>query len=159
MLDALKKALAERMLNAEMDQHLGTESADGRPNTRNGYGQKTVLTDTGRLALDIPRDRQGTFDPQLIAKYQRRQPKVTQLQPFERYLREGLDVVPELTGRRLHCELAAMGYHGGYTAVTCCATIKVRAVLPHPGMLPSRYPIASPECSRSTVGLPDASTL
>ena len=74
VLDALKKALAERMLNAEMDQHLGTESADGRPNTRNGYGQKTVLTDTGRLALDIPRDRQGTFDPQLIAKYQRRFP-------------------------------------------------------------------------------------
>jgi putative transposase len=38
VLDALKKALAERMLNAEMDQHLGTESADGRANTRNGYG-------------------------------------------------------------------------------------------------------------------------
>ena len=40
------------------------------------------------------------------------------LQPFERYLRERLDVVPELTGRRLHRELAAMGYYGGYTAVT-----------------------------------------
>jgi putative transposase len=74
VLDALKKALAEWMLNAEMDQHLGGEAADGRPNTRNGCGQKTVLTDMGRLALDIPRDRQGTFDPQLIAKYQRRFP-------------------------------------------------------------------------------------
>ena len=74
ILDALKKALAERMLNAEMDQHLSSEASDGRANTRNGYGQKTVLTDTGRLALDIPRDRQGTFDPQLIAKYQRRFP-------------------------------------------------------------------------------------
>ena len=74
VLDALKKALAERMLNAEMDQHLGGETADGRANTCNGYGQKTVLTDTGRLALEIPRDRQGTFDPQLIAKYQRRFP-------------------------------------------------------------------------------------
>jgi putative transposase len=61
--------LAERMLNAEMDQHLSSEASDARANTRNGYGQKTVLTDTGRLALDIPRDRQGTFDPQLIAKY------------------------------------------------------------------------------------------
>jgi putative transposase len=50
VLDALKKALAERMLNDEMDQHLGGEAVDGRPNTRNGYGQKTVLTDTGRLA-------------------------------------------------------------------------------------------------------------
>ena len=74
ILDALKKALAERMRNAEMDQHLGDEAADGGVNTRNGYGQKTVLTGTGRLALDIPRDRQGTFDPQLIAKYQRRCP-------------------------------------------------------------------------------------
>ena len=55
------------MLNGEMDQHLSSEASDGRANTRNGYGQKTVLTDTGRLALDIPRDRQGTFDPQLIA--------------------------------------------------------------------------------------------
>ena len=59
------------MLNAEMDQHLDNEAADGRVNTCNGCGQKTVLTGTGRLALDIPRDRQGTFDPQLIAKYQR----------------------------------------------------------------------------------------
>ncbi len=71
ILNALKKALAERMLNAEMDQHLDNEAADGRVNTCNGCGQKTVLTGTGRLALDIPRDRQGTFDPQLIAKYQR----------------------------------------------------------------------------------------
>jgi putative transposase len=54
VLDAPKKALAERMLNAEMDQHLGGESADGLANAHNGYGQKTVLTDTGRLALDIP---------------------------------------------------------------------------------------------------------
>ena len=74
ILDALKKALAERMLNAEMDLHFSSDASDGRANTRNGYGQKTVLTDTGRLALDIPRDRQGTFDPQLIAKYQRRFP-------------------------------------------------------------------------------------
>ena len=65
---ALKKALAERMLNAEMDQHLSGEAADRRWNTRNGFGQKTVLTDTGRLALDIPRDRQGTFGPQLIVR-------------------------------------------------------------------------------------------
>ncbi len=50
------------------------ETTAGQANSRNGYGQKTVLTDTGRLALDIPRDRQGTFDPQLIAKYQRRFP-------------------------------------------------------------------------------------
>jgi putative transposase len=73
LLDELKKALAERALNAEMDHHLGGEAGAG--NSRNGYGRKTVLTDTGgRIALEIPRDRQGSFDPQLIAKYQRRFP-------------------------------------------------------------------------------------
>jgi putative transposase len=66
----LKKALAERALNAEMDHHL--EGEGGAANSRNGYGKKTVLTDAGKLELEIPRDRQSSFDPQLIAKYQRR---------------------------------------------------------------------------------------
>jgi putative transposase len=70
LLDQLKKALAERALNAEMDHHLAGEG--GTRNSRNGYGRKSVVTDTGRIALEIPRDRQGSFDPQLIAKYQRR---------------------------------------------------------------------------------------
>src|ERR671920_1920402 len=72
LLDELKKALAERALNAEMDHHLNQEREAG--NTRNGYGRKSVLTDTGRIDLEIPRDRLATFDPQLIAKYQRRFP-------------------------------------------------------------------------------------
>ena len=72
LLDALNKALAERALNAEMDHHLAGE--DGAGNTRNGYGRKTITTDTGKLAIDVPRDRQASFDPQLIAKYQRRVP-------------------------------------------------------------------------------------
>jgi putative transposase len=71
LLDELKKALAERALNAEMDHHLASEEADNR---RNGYGRKTVVTDTGKLDLEVPRDRQASFDPQLIAKYQRRFP-------------------------------------------------------------------------------------
>jgi putative transposase len=54
-----------------MDHHLGGEEAG---NSRNGYGRKTVLTDTGRIELEVPRDRQASFDPQLIAKYQRRFP-------------------------------------------------------------------------------------
>ena len=74
LLDELKKALAERVLNAEMDHHLETGEADGRSNSRNGYGKKTVLTDTGRMGLEVPRDRLSSFDPQLIAKYQRRFP-------------------------------------------------------------------------------------
>ena len=72
LLDELKKALAERALNAEMDHHLDQESEAG--NSRNGYGRKSVLTDTGKIDLEIPRDRLATFDPQLIAKYQRRFP-------------------------------------------------------------------------------------
>ena len=72
LLDALKKALAERVLNAEMDYHLGGEEEGG--NSRNGYGRKTVITDTGKLSLEVPRDRASSFDPQLIAKYQRRFP-------------------------------------------------------------------------------------
>jgi transposase len=70
LLDTLKKALAERALNAEMDYHLGGDEQAG--NSRNGYGRKTVMTDTGKIAIDVPRDRQASFDPQLIAKYQRR---------------------------------------------------------------------------------------
>src|SRR6187397_854859 len=71
LLDDLKKALAERVLNAEMDHHLAGEEPGNR---RNGYGRKTVITDTGQIELEVPRDRQATFDPQLIAKYQRRFP-------------------------------------------------------------------------------------
>jgi putative transposase len=74
LLDGLKKALAERVLNAELDHHLETGEPDGRPNGWNGYGAKMVLTGTGKLELQIPRDRLSTFDPQLIAKYQRRFP-------------------------------------------------------------------------------------
>jgi putative transposase len=72
LFDQLKKALAERILNGEMDHHLSGDDQAG--NIRNGYGRKTVLTDDGPLELNIPRDRQGSFDPQLLGKYQRRFP-------------------------------------------------------------------------------------
>jgi len=72
LLDSLKKALTERALNAVMDHHLAAD--DGAGNMRNGYGRKTVTTDTGKLETDVPRDRQSSFDPQLIARYQRRFP-------------------------------------------------------------------------------------
>ena len=74
LLDELKRALAERALNAEMDCHLNGEAAEGRSNSRNGYGRKTVLTETGKLPIAVPRDRLATFEPQLIAKYRRRLP-------------------------------------------------------------------------------------
>jgi hypothetical protein len=71
LLDDLRKAFAERVLNAEMDHHLAGDEAG---NSRNGYGLTMVTTETGRFELEVPRDRQATFDPQLIAKYQRRFP-------------------------------------------------------------------------------------
>ena len=74
LLGDLKKALAERMLNAEMDVHLDSEVEQAAGNHRNGSSQKTVLSDDGELVLSIPRDRQGRFDPALIGKYQRRFP-------------------------------------------------------------------------------------
>ena len=113
LLDELKKALAERILNAEMDQHLAAERADaaiGEPrNHRNGHSRKTVLTGTGKLDLQVPRDRQASFEPQLIAKYRRRFPdfddKVVSLyargmtvREIQGHLRElyGVEVSPDL---------------------------------------------------------------
>jgi len=74
LFDELKKALAERVLNAELDDHLDGEAAAGKPNHRNGYSKKTVLTETSKIDIRIPRDREGTFDPKLIQRYQRRFP-------------------------------------------------------------------------------------
>ncbi|MEM7255354.1 MAG: IS256 family transposase [Pseudomonadota bacterium] len=70
----LKKALAERMLGAEMDVHLSTEAERAAGNHRNGTSSKTVDTGSERVVLDIPRDRHGRFDPVLIGKYKRRFP-------------------------------------------------------------------------------------
>ena len=75
LVDELKKALSERILNTELDEHLDAENADGKSNQRNGYSKKSILTATSKVTLAVPRDRAGTFDPQLIAKYQRRFPE------------------------------------------------------------------------------------
>jgi len=74
LVDELKKALSERILNTELDEHLNAEELEGKGNHRNGYSKKSVLTGTSKMTLSVPRDRAGTFDPKLIAKYQRRFP-------------------------------------------------------------------------------------
>lgn len=113
LIGELKKALAERMLNAELDEHLSGEAGEAPPssrgNHRNGYSKKTVLTDTESVELSIPRDRKGTFEPQLIAKYQRRFPgfddkiismyaRGMSVRDIQDHLRElyGIDASPQL---------------------------------------------------------------
>jgi len=71
-----KKAVIERALGAELTHHLGYAAGGTKPeettNHRNGTSSKTVATDDGPLPLDIPRDRDGSFEPRLIAKHDRR---------------------------------------------------------------------------------------
>jgi putative transposase len=78
LLRQMKKAVVERMLDAELTHHLGyasgAEKPDGQENERNGTTPKTVLTDDGALPLDVPRDRAGTFEPQVVPKHARRLP-------------------------------------------------------------------------------------
>ena len=73
---ALKKALIERALGAELSHHLGYPPGSARPeetaNQRNGTSAKTVLTEDGPLRIDVPRDRAGSFEPILIPKHERR---------------------------------------------------------------------------------------
>jgi transposase-like protein len=98
LLGQMMKSAMERMLDSEMDVHLGRRSstaspesalleidnsdsvppaADGQkraPNRRNGRSKKTVKGNLGELTIDTPRDRDATFEPQLIGKHQRRLP-------------------------------------------------------------------------------------
>ena len=76
VMRGIKKALIERALQAELSHHLGYAEGEDKPessaNQRNGTSGKTVLTDDGPLRIDIPRDRAGQFEPQLIGKHERR---------------------------------------------------------------------------------------
>jgi len=71
-----KKALIERALGGELTHHLGYPPGAAKPafatNHRNGTSGKTVVTDDGPVAIEVPRDRAGTFEPQLIGKHERR---------------------------------------------------------------------------------------
>jgi putative transposase len=111
----LMKSALQRMLDTEMDIHLGRkdlpalldppadpQTAAAPRNRRNGYSQKTVQGELGEVRLDIPRDRLGSFEPQLIAKYQRRlsgfDDKILALYAKGLTTRDIQDVVQELYG-------------------------------------------------------------
>ena len=75
LLGELKKALLNRMMAAEFDQHLTEDRASNEgKNHRNGSSRKRVLAGDGHVEVTIPRDREARFDPVLIGKYQRRLP-------------------------------------------------------------------------------------
>src|SRR5581483_11851082 len=111
----LMKSAPQRMLNTEMDVHLGRNeppalldppaeapAPDAPRNRRNGYSPKTVQGELGEVRLDIPRDRHGSFEPQLIGKYQRRlcgfDDKILALYAKGLTCRDIQDVVQELYG-------------------------------------------------------------
>jgi putative transposase len=110
----LKGAVMERLLEAEISEHLGHERQGRRrsSNSRNGHSAKTVQTETGPVEIQVPRDREGSFEPKLVKKHQRRlegfDEKVIALyargmtqRDIQQHLRElyGTDVSPELISR------------------------------------------------------------
>jgi putative transposase len=76
LLDILKKRFIEQALEAEMDEHLGyprhAPFGTNSGNSRNGSGSKTIIVDNDQLEISPPRDRNSTFEPQLIPKRQKR---------------------------------------------------------------------------------------
>jgi putative transposase len=76
MFRSLKKAVIERAMSAEMNDHLGYRQGENKPegqaNQRNGTTGKTVITDDGPVRIEVPRDRDGSFEPQIIGKHERR---------------------------------------------------------------------------------------
>lgn len=116
LFDQFKKAVLERALAGEMSHHLGYAPGQAKPegsvNHRNGKSAKTLLTDAGAMRIDVPRDRQGTFEPQLIGKHERRftgfDDKIVAMyargmtvREIQTFLREmySVDVSPDLISR------------------------------------------------------------
>lgn len=134
LMRLMMKSALERMLDTEMDVHLGrrpatataveppaaelapaTEAAVSTtrpPNRRNGRSQKTVQGDQGELTIATPRDRAGTFEPQLIGKHQRRVPgfdeKILALYAKGMTTRDIQDIVQQLC--IVHLVRAALRY-------------------------------------------------
>src|SRR5712691_12849231 len=83
LLTGLTKTVLETALGAEIDEHLGypKHAVEGRNsgNSRNGTRSKRVLTEVGEVELEVPRDRDGSFDPRIVRKRQRRMTGVDEL--------------------------------------------------------------------------------
>ena len=75
LLKKLTSRFYSKALDAEMDEHLGYKKNDNAGNSRNGYTRKTVITDDNdTIEVHVPRDRNGTFEPVIIPKHEKRTP-------------------------------------------------------------------------------------
>ncbi len=75
LINQLRRRLIERAAGVELEQHLGYSSGgeppEGQPNRRNGTTSKTLRTQDGPVAVELPRDREGSFEPQIVPKHGR----------------------------------------------------------------------------------------
>ena len=116
LLKELFAGTLEQMLEAEMDTHLGYDkhSAEGdhSGNSRNGYGKKTIKSEWGEAEINVPRDRNGAFEPQVIPKRQTRTDEIEtrimamygkgmSTREIEEYIRDiyGVEVSPALVSK------------------------------------------------------------
>jgi transposase-like protein len=150
LMRLMMKSGLERMLDTEMDVHLGRRSvapvvdavtsispADGKtrsPNRRNGRSRKTVQGDLGEVTLNTPRDRNGTFEPQLIEKHQRRVPgfdeKILALYAKGMTTRDIQEIVRELYGVEVSATLVSEITEDLDAEVTAWRTRPLAAVWP-----------------------------
>ncbi len=120
LMRTMMKAGLERMLDTEMDVHLGrkgdadspaAEEAKRSGNRRNGRSKKTVQGELGEVRLDTPRDRNGTFEPQIVGKHQRRIPdfdeKILALYAKGMTTRDIQEIVEELYGVEVSPQLVS----------------------------------------------------
>jgi len=120
LMRTMMKSGLERMLNTELDVHLGrqgdsespaSEEAKRTGNRRNGRSKKTVAGDLGEVTLDTPRDRNGTFEPQIVGKHQRRIPdfdeKILALYAKGMTTRDIQEIVKDLYGVEVSPQLVS----------------------------------------------------
>ena len=148
VMRSLMKSALERMLNTEMDVHLNgsgssavtcsvTHDANAEVksgNRRNGFSSKTVQGDMGKVPLEIPRDRNGTFEPQLIGKHQRRlagfDEKILALYAKGMTTRDIQDLVKELYGVDVSPTLISEITEDLDTEVKAWQTRRLESVMP-----------------------------
>lgn len=141
MLRSLQKSAIELMLDSEMDHHLAHqdpllpfEPAVAPRNRRNGHSRKTIQSEMGEIPIDIPRDRNGTFESALLPKYRRRLPgfdeKILTLYAKGLTTRDIQDVVQELYGVEVSPSLISEVTAGLDAEVTAWRSRRLDAVWP-----------------------------